>query len=699
MPEINSTISRLIQSAASKDAESIRSDLFDRYMGEKYGDEIEGHSQFVSTDVADAVETVLPDILDVFTSAEDILEFDPVGPEDEEAAKQETAIVSHLFWQKNRGFENLYVWFKEALVQQVSYVRFGWEDAERVSIEDYEDLTADELLAIMQEVGDSAEVIERDIDEEAQTVSVKLRIVDTEKRYVIECIPQEEFFISPRWGKVGLDGVPVCGHKRPMERGELLAMGFSESSVDAAFEEEDSEQDAGRHDTQDLFEGDDDEGDDATRKVTVYEAYVRADQNGDGRAELLKVWAVGDGSTILQWDGGDDAIEEVSSVPFAALTPYIVPHRHVGRSLAELVDDIQQVKTVLLRTTLDNIYSTQYGRPVVDPDFATEDTYNDIANPSHGATIRYSGPNGLPFHMPPSVAGATLPLIEKFEDIKEARTGATRYNQGLDAESLNKTASGINQIMTAAQKRVKLIARVFAETGLRDLFLGIHRDLRSGPMKDIAMKLKGEWVSVNPRTWKHRADMTVNVGMGRGDRDEKRQGLMLIAQTQEKLIMAGSRMVDESKLFATAERLAETFGFESVEPFFHDPAQLQPEPPQPEQPDPSLALASAQIQNMQQETARRAADDQAKHQLEARKIALQEQEMALKREESRRKTLETEARIRADAQKLELERDKAVNADDLARDKMEMDALTGALDREAQAFTSTPAIPHDEVGQ
>ena len=698
MKDISRTVARLISDATISDAQDVRSDLFDRYMGEKYGDEKKGKSQFVSTDVFDAIEAVHPDIMDVFTSAEDIAEFDPVGMEDEEAAKQETTAVSHMFWQKNKGFEILTTWTKEALMQQISYVRFGWEDHERVSIEEYADLTADELLAVLQQIKGDVEVLEQEIDEEAQTTSVKLRITSENKKYVIECIPQEEMFVSQRWGKLSLEGVPCCGHRREMERGELVAMGFSEESIDAANDDTDEFQTASRHDTEDLFEGEPEEGEGATKKVTVYEAYLREDRDEDGKAELLKVWAIGDGSTILKWEDGSEAIEEVSHVPFACLTPLVVPHRHVGRSVAELVDDIAQVKTVLLRTTLDNVYATQYGRPVVNPQLVDDDTYNDIANPAHGAPIRYQG-DQLAFYAPPSIAGTTLPMVEAFDSLKETRTGATRYNQGLDAESLNKTASGISQIMNASQKKTKLIARTFAETGIRDLFLGIHRDLRAGPMKEITMKLRGKWVSVNPRTWKDRTDMTVNIGMGKGDRDEKRQGLMLISQAQEKLMAAGSRMVNEANLFATAERMAETYGFESVEPFFNDPRTLPPEQPQPQQPDPSVMLASAQIQNMNAETQRRAADDQAKHQLEARKLELQAQELELKRSEMQRKSIDTAAGIQTNAVKLELERDKAINADDLARDKMEMDALTGALDREAQAYQSTPAVPYEDMGE
>lgn len=669
---IKSTIGRLIQNAQDNDAADKRGKLFDRYMGEPYGDEQSGRSAFVSTDVADAVEAILPEILEPFTAAEDIIEFAPVGPEDEQAARQETAVVSHIFWQKNRGFENLYVWVKEALMQQNSYIKRGWEDKERVEIEEYADLSFDELAVILQD-RDDYEVLEAEhydpetgmpeFDDMGQIkpISIKLRCVSKEQRYVIEAIPQEEFFHTPRWGRVSLEGIPCCGHKREVEAGDLRAMGFHEDSIAEATEESG---DGDRFDTADLYEGSAEDGDDATRKVTVYEAYCRIDINGDGMAELVRVWATGDGSTVLKWADGRDAIDEVSSLPFSALTPYIVPHRHVGRSVAELVDDIQRVKTVLMRHTLDNLYLTNYARPVFDEGMAGANLFNDLANPAPGAPIRTGGAM-IEWQMPPSVVGTTLPLMQQMDELKEARTGATRYNQGLDAESLNKTATGINRIMEASLKRIALIARTIAETGLRDLFLGIHRDLRAGPMKELAMKLTGQWVQVNPRLWKDRTDMVVKVGMGSGDREQRRAALMLMAQMQRELMAGGSRMVDESKIRATASQIMATFGFKSIDPFLHDPATLPPAPPPG--PDPQMQMAQAQLQIVQREADARIRLDAQKAQWahEERMMQLQLQAKA-----EQTKELATAAKINSDGERLDIDRAKVKLDDDFRRDQL-----------------------------
>lgn len=715
--DLKSVVSRLIQDAQSQNRDTDhRMDMLDIYNGEPYGDEVEGKSSFVSTDAADAVDAILPDVLDPFTSTDRIVEFAPVGPEDEDAADQETDACHHIFWRLNNGFLILHTWFKEALIQQNAYLRSGWEETTRVEIENYEDLTPEEFGQLIMGKEEEYEFLELEgVDDQFQPevlnatdtgemqfapINVSLRCTKTDKRYVIECLPQEEFFVTPRWTKLTFDGCPCHGARREMERGELLAMGFDEDSVAEATREYYSEEEVERrHETRDLDEYEPVEGDTATQKVSVYEAYVRADFNEDGRAELLKVWASGDGSTILRKDG-QDAIEEVSHSPFSTLTPYPMPHRHVGRSVVEQVDDLQKVKTVLMRTTLDNIYATQYPRPVVDPNFETEDTQEDLENPDHGAPIRYAGPAGLQVYAPQPVAGVTLPLMDKFDDLKETRIGATRYNQGLDADSLNKTATGIKEIMNASQKKMRLIARVFAETGLRDVFLRMHRDLRNGG-KDMILKLRNEWVPINPRAWKERTDMNVNVGIGNGDREEKRQAYMMMQQAMQQMMMdpelRKTGAIGYQQMYNLATRMAETFGIQSVAEFMTPPDQLQP-PPE-EGPNPQEQAMQAQMQmaqmDMQMRQQKQMADIQAQQEkaaLDARKLELEAQikmaELELKKEEARTRSAKAAADIQTDDERLELDRRKSLMEDDFKRDKLEADSLTGFM-RDAQAFVNS----------
>jgi len=703
MKNAKTIIGRLISNAQRQDGDYIRSDLFDRYLAEPYGDEVKGKSGFVSSDVSDVVDSIHVDIMDVFTSSDKVLEFVPASADDEEQAKQETDAIQHIFWQKCDGFKILHDWTLEALIQQNSYVKFGWVEKNRVTIEEYEDLTRDELMQVLDQLEDNYEILESSQEKpetdpetgqpQSEEISVKIRVESSEKKYEISVIPQEEFFMTQRWPALSLTGIDCCGHRRTMERADLIAMGFSAKSIDEVGEEElDRTQTSDRWDTKAIFEADIDERDNAARKVTVYEAYVRADLEDDGKVRLYKVWAAGEGDNILEWENGDEAIEEVSHVPFVALTPHMVPHRHVGRSVSEKVTDVQKVKSVLMRHSLDNLYQTNYARPAFDENQAGPDTFSDLANPSHGAPIRTGGAM-IEWIRPPSVIDTTLPIMAEMDNLKENRTGATRYSQGLDKDSLNKTMGGMAMMLTAGQKKNMLIARTFAETGMRELFLGIHRDWRNGPLKELVIKLRGKWVPINPRTWATRTDMNVNVGMGSGNRDQTRAGLDMIGNIQRELVQNGSHMVDETNIFNTVERLAETFGFKSIDSFLKNPdTSPPPPPPPPPQPDPLLISAQAQADKVKADMAVKQAEMQIKQQelqIKQQEFGLRNRQMEISHAEKMaelqvrehaemRQQSKTASDIQTAEEKMDLDRDTAINQDDFLRDKLFADTAVRA---------------------
>lgn len=688
--DLKSEIARRLVDANDDENQGNKSDLLKRYLGEPYGDEVEGRSAFVDTAAQDAVEAILPEVMDVFTSAPDIVEFEPVGLEDEGAALQETQAVSHMFWQKNNGFLTLYTWMKESMIQQNAYVWRGWVEVKKSEIEEYEGLSLEEYdqiladlegkeyeiedqsgLAVVEDEATGEQITIPDLEAEDEGIDLRIRITRNEKEYKIEPFPQEDFFVSKRWSSINLDGAPCYGRRhRDKTKDDWLAFGFSKASVELLTSPSDEEETATRHHTNDT-----DDTESQEEALELYEAYFNIDTDENGSNSLLRVWCSEDGKTIMEWENGDQAADEVATSPISALTPYIMPHRHTGQSVVEKVDDIARVKTVLMRQMLDNIYLTNYPRPVYNSDEEDESILDDLMNPAPGAPI--GSRNGIEWQAPPPVFGAVMPLLEKFDSLQEQRTGATRYNQGLDADTLNKTMGGMAMIMGASQKKAKLVARTFAETGLRDLFLGIHADLRRGPMKDLVIKLKGQWTTVNPRTWKNRTDMVVNVGMGKGDREENRAAMMLTAQIQEKLISAGSRMVDESKIFQTLADTLKTYGIDGAEKYFHDPSRLgPPPPPQPEPPNPIMISAQAQAQKVQADSMR----DQARLQADERE---RDRQHEIKMKELSLREIELTNRIQNERETLQLKEKEAVLKDDLERDKL---AVTGA-----------PAVPYDQV--
>lgn len=702
--ELKTEIGQLISDATQADAQDgMRSDLFDRYMGEHYTDSglapVKGRSQFLDTTSSDAVESILSDIMDVFSSQPRLFTFDPTGPEDEEAAKQEGDVVQHIFENKNRGFENLYVWIKEALTQQNSYCWSGWVDKERVSIEEYEDLSDTEFMAIIDQIDGEYEILEQsgfetvkdeetgeDVsyqehgeDGQPKPISVKIKCVKKTKEYLIEPFPQEEFFGTPRWHKVSLEGIKCCGRVYQMEKGDLLSMGFSQASIDKATSvKTDEEQTTGRHNTENSEEQEASRDD----QVEVYETYARVDLNDDGKLCLVKIWAYGDGTDFFEWEDGSEAVDEISHIQISALTPFLIPHRHIGRSVTELVEDIQKVKTVLIRQLLDSTYLTNYARPYFDENSAGEQTLTDLASPKPGSPVRTGGAD-IQWHSPQPIVGAVLPMIETFSALSEQRTGSTRYNQGLDAESLNKTASGMSMMLNASQKKMKLIARTLAETGLRDLVMRMHADLRAGPMKSIAIKLRGNWVTVDPRTWKHRSDMTVNVGTGRGDRDEVRTGLTMLGQVQRELKASGNRMVEDKNLYETIKRTAETFGIRDITPFVNDPSQIPPAQPAPPPPDPFMEKIKADAQQSAMELQFKQREAEMAHEVKM-------MELRIKADLAANTVLNDEER-------LDLDQSKAVMDDDFKRDKLEVDAATAFRRELSMSVTSESPISYDAV--
>ncbi len=692
-----------VSEALSKTDRQSRQDLFDRYMTEPYENDKNlkpTQSKYLSTDVADVVEAVFAESMEVFTSDDHLVEFAPTGQEDEAAARQETAIVHHLFREKNNSFITLATWFKEGLIEQNAYVRCGWVEKERVLIEEYDDLTINEFMVVYNQIAswDGDFEVERlegvsideagqptpELDEktgEPKPIDVRVRCVKIEKIYEIEPIPQNEFHISPRWSKISLEGCPVCVHKAKKSKGEILAMGFDPASVEKLSENADTSAEYNRHATVD---NDDDLSLDDER-LEICEAYTRVLMPPEKNERLLKIWTNGDGKEVMRWKGGEQAVEEVESVPFVAWTPYLVPHRHVGRSVAELGASIQLLKTVLWRQTLDNMYQTNYPRPEVAEDMATANTYKDLASPEPGKPIRVQSVGAINWNKPPSILGETLPLMERADQDLEKHAGASRYAQGLDPNALSKSqigSEGVGRIMDAAMRRMQVIIRTFAETGLREVFLKMHADMRRGPARDLALKIQGEWIEANPLEWRDRTDMTVRVGTGRGDREKRLTALNWVYAELKEAMASGAGNVSQQNLYETFKRIIRTMGLQSSEPFMVDPSTVEAPPEQPPQPDPAIEaqMALAQAEQMKAQAAMiKAQTDQQEAQ---ERMAFKAEELRLQREIATAKAREAEAQLAIKRAELDIKRAdvaikeaKAVN--DIENDAEDRDSAVG----------------------
>lgn len=573
------------------------------FNGEPFGNEVEGRSQIVTTEVADTVLWVLPSLLKIFTSTDKAVEFDPERPEDEEGAKQATDGVNYVFYRQNQGFLVLHNFFFDGLLSKNGYVKVYYEGKKKTRKEKYQGLTEVQLALVSQNPSVQIKAADSYPDPNqpapqgmqpgqppqamppAMLYDVELEVTDDKGKVCVVPVPPEEMLVHKELSCVDVQEALFIAQRCRKTVSDLREMGYDVDdtlvSTDTMSTLDTTPEYLARRvfDEEEMREAD--KMDPSRRWVWVTEAYIRTDFDGDGIAELRKV--IKAGRQVLE-------NEETEIIPFAALTPVVMSHRHFGKSVAELIMDLQLIKSTLLRQVLDNAYLTNAPRTYVPstPQGAPLANLDDLLTVRPGGVVRYWGPQAPTPATVPFMGQHGLALMEYIDTVRENRTGVTRYNQGLDANSLNKTATGITQIMTAAQQRIELIARIFAETGVKKIFQLILHCLSKYSMKPLVFRLRDKWVDYDPRQWSNWMDMTVNVGLGTGNKDQQLQHLMTIAQMQAEAVKMGGMglLVTPKNLYNTQAKLVENAGFKNVEDFWTDPQDRMPEP----QPDPKLEL-------------------------------------------------------------------------------------------------------------
>ncbi len=620
-----------------------RIQAMDYYMGEKFGNEQEGRSQVTTTEVADTIEFVMPSLMRTFTQTDDFVKFMPRNEEDVAGAEQATSYANYVINCQNNGFVILHNFFKDALLQKIGVVKVYYDETENAEEETYTKLSDDELTLLLQD--DNVEIVEQNteeygeegVDEMGMPLSdysishdVKIRRTMYDGMIKVDNIPPEEFLVSKRASSI--DEADFVAHRTTMKVSDLIQMGYDRELVErhAGHTELDSNDEVANR-FEDVETGTDtDSSDVSMRDVLVTEAYIKADYDGDGIAELRRVVTLGSGFEIVENDTFDH-------IPFACISPILMPHRLVGRSLAELVMDIQMIKSTVLRQLLDNIYLTNNVRVA-----AVEGQVNmdDLLNTRAGGVVRVRQPNALQPLQPQLIGQNAFSLLQYLDDLKEQRTGLSKASMGLDADSLQSTtATAVAAQMSAAQGKIEMIARVFAETGVKQLFkLILTLSLHHGK-KDQMIRLNNKFVPIDPTNWKHEYDITVNVGLGSGQTNEKMAFLAQMAQKQEQILLqtgADNPLVSMQQYRNTLAELAGMAGYKDASRFFKNPEDTPPQPQQP--PPPSEAELKMQFEQQK---------FQAELELQKQK---QEAELALKREELQMKMQIRQEELRYEAQ-------------------------------------------------
>ncbi len=573
-----------------------RAKAMEYYLGEPFGNEDQDHSTVVTREVMDTIEWIKPELMKLFASGSETVRFEPENPNDVEAAQQATDYVNYLFHRKNGGFKVLYEWITDGLLQKNGIVKV-WYDVEETKVrEEYNGVTEMELQLLLAPEEVELEEQEDIIDETTGQMVYNVAIIRTgaSNGIRIEVIPPEEFMISRKAKDIASS--PFCAHQVRKTISELNAMGYKTDDLPGNDSEDNIQwQDEYRaryeYDDTDRETNESSEADPTMREVWVTEAYIRMDLNGDGLAELWKVTKTG--STILDK-------EEVDCMPFAGWTPIIISHKFHGLSMADLVMDLQRIQSQLFRNLLDNQYLTNNGRYTAVEGMVNLDDL--LTSRPHGV-VRTKMPGAVARLDTPQLGQTAFQMMDYVDRLREKRTGVSERTQGMDPSQLNANtaASAVNQVMTAAQQRIELIARVFGETGLTDLFHLIYKNvLQNQTSKDI-FRLRDTYVEVDPNEWRERKDTSVVVGLGNGSREAEMMQLNLIVQNQQQMASnpAFADIVLPQNVYNALEDQVKVFDKAASGRYFTDPSS--PEAQQAaQQRQQQMAQQQEQMSQMQQ---------------------------------------------------------------------------------------------------
>lgn len=572
------------------------------YFAEPFGNEVEGRSQVISTEVFDTVEWILPSLIRVFASTDKSVEFEAKSAEDMKGAQQATDACNYVYWKQNNGFLNTYSWFKDALLMKNGAVKWYWEKKVEVKRERYQGLTLEQIQLyflnnpnieivgqasypdpIAQQNPQFMAAVSMGAAQMPMVYDVEINVRDEFGKVCIAPIPPEELLVSRNQNSLMLDDCPFVEHlsKKTLswcrDQGWVFedseVMGSAPTNVEMspeAVERRKLNEDS-------VVQPISDNSTDPSQRTTwVRETYCLVDYDGDGIAERRRIIRAGD--KIFE-------NEPCEGVQIAAITPNIIAHRFFGVSVAEMVMDLQLLKSTLWRSMVDNLFHANNQGHIVlaSADGRVQANIDDLLNSRPGRVIREYAPNAVRAEAVPWIAHQTFPMMEYIDQQAQNRTGSNNLTSGLDADSLNKTARGAVLAQNKMQEKIELIARIFAECGFKPLFRGVMQMLSKYQSRPMMFRLRNEFVAYDPREWSGQFDMNINVGLGTGNKDQQLQHLMAIFQQQMGIAQTpyGPLLVNAGNIYTTLTKIVENAGFKNVEEFWSKPQVPQPPPQQP----------------------------------------------------------------------------------------------------------------------
>lgn len=676
--DLQSLIHRQLEEAIQwreEHLEPIQTLATEYYQAKPLGNEQEGRSAVVLTEVRDAVRAILPSLMRIFFGPEHVVEFRPEGPEDVEVAEQQTDAINYVVREENPGFLVMHSAFKDALVRRIGIFKWWWQEDYRVEESRHTGLTEQDIAVLTNntDVDDVESVLvdEGQPEDPENGIMGRPALYDVTVRRTVKngcakiaAVPPEELVWSPN--ARSLADARMVAHVRDVYADDLAAMGVDKETIDThagkgSYWRNRQLEDARRPD-EGSGRTDEDESDASGRPVRFAEVYARIDTDGDGIAELHKIQVIGDAAEIVS----DEIVDEI---PFAILCPDPEPHTIVGNSVADYTMDLQRINSAIVRGVMDSLsMSLNPMTEVVDG----EVNVGDILNPEVGRIVRVRRPGMMREIVTPFVGREALPILGLTQEIKENRLGISKAAAGLDADALqSSTKAAVAATLGAAQQNIELMARIFAETGVKDLFKGLLRLVVRHQDRVKMIRLRNKWVPVDPSHWNANLDVQVNVALGGGMPEDKMQFLAMIAEKQEQNLLQGSPLVSLVEYRNTLGRMTELAGFKNSDEFWRPfgqeeaEAMAQAQAQQPPEPTESEIFREVEMAKIQARLQEQQADLQAKleiarlnDQRERERIA---RDFTIRQAELQAKAAKTVTDSQLQAARIQIDADRADN--------------------------------------
>lgn len=597
------------------------------YLGEAKGDlappDTPGRSQVVSKDLMDTVEWAMPALMDMFAGSDDIVRFEPDGPEDEQACADATNYIGWLIHRRNEdGFITLHDAIKSALMMRMgwgkAYVcKYQEEREERysgLSLAEVQALASDPEIEIVAQVAEGpiqGGMVEGLPPEAMVSYGVLVKRKAERVEFKNEGVPPEEIRLA-KDTRV-LSECRFIEHRRSVTLSYLREQGYPEDKIEQLATDEREDQDAqSRHDYDGSWHDGDEAPDPSQKEVELSESYLLVDFDGDGKTEYRRV--VKASAVVFENETADDH-------PFWLMTPILMPYKAIGLGFWDLVEDLQRIKTALTRQVLDSAYLSNNPRTEV---VVGQVDLDDVLSPRPGGLIRVKAPGMMREVSIPFMGEAGLAVLGQVDQVRDTRTGVTEMNAAVNTESLSKTAvgsEGVQALMNVGAQRLRLIARVLAETGFKRMYYLMLKHVTQHQDRDQQVKINGRWLTIDPREWKNRYNMSVSVGIGTFGRQQQIANLTLLGEAQERVAPYG--LATPANVYQTVTRLAEAMGYRDSDQFFSAPQEGQ-QPAQGQQDPAAQALVEAEQVKAQASLQKAQLDNQTKLVIAREEIASKE---------------------------------------------------------------------------